>query len=188
MRWVWVLVVAGCSFEPGERATDAPPPFDPAQDCPFNYDVALTGQPSRYRLIAVERKMYEHADDCADDLEGATHLVAFNRAEVEAVSTFLNARPEVNRLWLGGVQLRGQASSRAGWFSIVGGLMADVWGGGEPNDANQPENNEENFVGIDRNRSGLIDFPVTFTGGVLCECDGQPVDLVAAAAIDAMRD
>jgi hypothetical protein len=165
-----------------------PDVFAPAADCPFNYDVTLPGQTSRYRLIAVERRVPDHADDCADDQPGTTHVVAFDDDEVGAVQAFLNQRNDVFRLWLGGVQLREQTTTRIGWLAFTGGEMADPWGPNEPNDGGAGiENSQENFVGIERNRQGLVDFPLVFTGGVLCECDGRRVDPAAAAAIEAMR-
>lgn len=195
VRSPW-LVLAACSYSPvpAELPADTTPPpdsFNAAAQCPPDYSVVLPDQTSRYRLILTGARYWEHSDDCKDDLEGATHLVAIDSAaELEQVELAVTAAGNIddNRAWVGGVQLRDQAAPGNGWLWITGGPVdLALWDGGEPNDVGGNEDNQENFISVERDRDGLYDFGNGNTTGALCECDGKPVDPAAAAAIDANR-
>jgi len=184
-----VLFVAGCSYAPTTGEPDAaalPDAFD-ATRCPADYTLILLGQTSRYRVIIDERNAWDHSDDCATDLPGATHLVAIDTpAELAQIEVALDDLPN-NRAWVGVVQLRFQAMPTMGWLSITGGPVLDVlWAIGEPNDGTV-EDDGENFASIDRDRDGLSDTNSGDSLGGMCECDGKPRDPAAVAAIDANR-
>jgi hypothetical protein len=192
--WVALGCLAGCSYDPTE--VTAPPidsapgidAFDATRDCPADYTLAFAT--SRYRVIVDGRKAWEHSDDCTSQRAGATHLAAVDSmAELDAIQNAINAIGSLpnNRAWVGGVQLRSQATPGAGWLSVTGGELVALWDGGEPNDGLNNEDNDENFVGIEVNRTGLVDFPTDDTEGAVCECDGKRLDPAAAAAIDANR-
>lgn len=196
MRLGVLVALAGCSFQP--RLGEVPAGLDAAEPdtfevarCPASYTLTLPGQSSRYRVITDGRKAWEHADDCADDLAGATHLVAVDdlaeRAHVEAAVTDVGGIAG-NKAWLGGVQPRDQIGVRIGWLTITGGPLLDgLWDDGEPNDGGVVEDNGENFAGVERGRTGLVDFPSNDNYGGVCECDGKPIDPTAQAALDANR-
>lgn len=192
MRFGWLLVGA-CSYTPVVASTEPDTvaildAFDVA-GCPSAY--AIVGQTSRYRVISEGQKAWEHSDDCNDDLPGATHLVALDTdAEVAAIQSVVEDSGNLNnnKAWVGGVQPRMQVAVGLGWLSVTGGpMITTAWEGDEPNDGGGNEDSGENFVGYERGRTGLIDFPSGDTLGGICECDGKPVDAVARAAIDANR-
>ena len=198
MRLVW-LFLAACSYapQPGEVPPDTmatPDAFNPASQCPPDYTLTLTGQTSRYRILLGSGKAWEHSDDCNDDLPGRTHLVAIDdAAELAEVEAAVENEGSIddNKAWVGGVQLRDQVGAGIGWLLVTGGpLITSAWSPGEPNDGGggNLEDNEENFVGVERGRDGLIDFPTDEDQGAVCECDGKPVDQTAAATIDLNRD
>lgn len=192
VRFGWLLLSA-CSYAPGvatpEPDTSAIPDAFDVTGCPDTYVTA--GQTSRYRVILAGRKAWEHSDDCTDDLPGATHLVALDTIEeVAAIQTVVDAAGGLddNKAWVGGVQPRMQVAVGVGWLSVTGGpMITTAWDGNEPNDGGGTEDSGENFVGYERGRDGLIDFPSNDTYGGICECDGKPLDAAAAAAIDANR-
>ncbi len=195
MRLAW-LFVAACSYapKPGEVPPDTmaiPDAFNPASQCPPDY-TTLTGQTSRYRILLGGAKAWEHSDDCNDDLPGRTHLVAIDdAAELDQVQAAVDNEGSIdsNKAWLGGVQLRDQISPGVGWLVVTGGpLITTLWDDNEPNDTGGTEDNGENFVGIERGRTGLVDFESDDEQGAVCECDGKPVDPTAAATIDLNRD
>lgn len=193
MRFGWLLLSA-CSYAPGvapEPDTAAIPDAFDVAGCPATYSTTVAGQTSRYRVILDGRKAWEHSDDCNDDLRGATHLAAPDTAEeVAAIQTIVNAAGGIdqNKAWVGGVQPRLQVAVGLGWLSVTGGpMITTAWDGNEPNDGGNPEDSSENFVGYERGRNGLIDFPTNDTYGGICECDGKSLDPTAAAAIDANR-
>ncbi len=165
-----------------------PDAFDVAS-CPSTYQIV--GQTSRYRVISEGRKAWEHSDDCNDDLSGATHLVALDSdEEVVAIQAVVQNTGNLsnNKAWVGGVQPQMQVAPGLGWLSVTGGSMiTTAWAGNEPNDGGGNEDSGENFVGYERGRTGLIDFPSGDTHGAVCECDGKPLDAAAGAAIDANR-
>ena len=171
-----------------DAAIDAPIVFNPATDCP-NYPIALGGQASRYRIIVAGARAWEQSADCANDIGGKTHLVApDNAAELTAVMTVVNATAGLpvgqGSAYVGGVQLRNQATDSAGWLSITGGALLSIWDPGEPNDGgDNVENSAENFAMLERTRTSLIDVPGTSSFGAVCECDGKPIDAAAGAAI-----
>lgn len=210
-RWACSLLAA-CSFElrPGaatpddaprdavtdapvdaaiDAAIDAPAVFNPATDCPASYLLALSGQTSRYRILTTSQPVSVHGTDCNDDLPGATHLVALDdAAELTAVMIRVNATANLpggqGCAYVGGVQLRTQATDLAGWLSITGGPLLAIWDPGEPNDGgDNVEDSAENFTMLERTRTSLIDVSGTGAFGAICECDGKPVDPAAAAAI-----
>jgi hypothetical protein len=195
---VVVMALAACDYAP-ERVgeVDAPIVIDaflPGRDCPAEYTIQILGHASRYRVILAGAAAWVHSDDCNDDRPGRTHLAAIDDGvELDGLAAVVNttANLDRNRAWLGGVQPRDQATAIAGWLSVTGGpLIATEWRGGEPNDGggNNVENNQENFIGVEKNVVGLDDFTDVETAGAICECDGNPVDPAASAAIDANRN
>ena len=189
-----LVSVAGCRFEPqvavDARADDAPV-FEPVRDCPATYDVTLGARSSRYRFILTANRAWEASDDCNDDQPAFTHLIAFDdMAEVAEAQAQVNLTPGLpgNVAWVGGVQLRMQPDPMTGWLSVTGGaLVAGPWSPNEPDDEGSGEGNDEQFVGLEPNRGGMVDYPNNRDHGGLCECDGKPLDAAAAAAIDASR-
>lgn len=201
MRWALCLLAA-CGFElrpstggsdaPIDASIDAPPDarvFDPAADCPGSYPITLAGQTSRYRIILGGQPWWVHGADCNDDRAGFTHLAAVdNASELMAIMTRLNATTGLTggqgNAYVGGVQLRNQTTDSAGWLAITGGPLLAMWDAGEPNDGGDNiENSAENFTMLERTRTSLIDVPGTASFSAMCECDGNPVDAAAAAAI-----
>ncbi len=210
-----VVLLAGCGFElrpggavdpTGDAAVDspmdapidaridgptAPPPdapFAPATDCPAAYSISLSGQTSRYRVLVTGRRPWEHAADCADDLVGATHLVALDSAaEIAAVQARITATTGLpggqGSAWVGSFQPRMQANDDTGWLKITGGPITPMWDPGEPNDGDNTENSAENYMMMERNRQSQVDVPGDRSFGAVCECDGLPVDAAAAAAM-----
>jgi len=192
MRWWASVLLAGCGFQaqPSSSAGPADAAFDAARDCPPEYAFMLSDLPSRYRIITAGHKAWEHSADCANDLIGATHLVALDTAEeIAAVQTQLDATTGLpsggqGRAWIGGVQLRAQATDSDGWLSITGGPLLPSWDPGEPNDGgDNVENDAENYAFLERTRSTQIDISGAAILGAICECDGKPVDAAAGAAI-----
>jgi Lectin C-type domain len=212
MRGVWVALVAGCGFHTagramdtgaGEPEPDAPPPIDAAIDaaiapidggfdvaqCPASYNAALPG-PSRYRLVVEAHEAWEHSDACARDLPGATHLVVLNsQAEQTAVATLVAATVTLagEAVWIGAVQLRSAARPNDGWLWLDGTALTTGWTNGEPNDIGNNENQEEQFVELEKARPTLNDSGGNVGNGALCECDGKPIAANAAAAIISNR-
>ena len=174
---------------PGDAPIDAPHVFDPATDCPGSYPIALAGQTSRYRIITAGNPAWVQGIDCSNDLAGSTHLAAIDTAaELTAVMVQVNATTSLpggqGCAYVGGVQLRNQATDSAGWLSITGGALLPSWDPGEPNDGgDNSENSAENFAMLERTRTSLIDVSGTSSFGAVCECDGKPIDATAAAAI-----
>lgn len=170
-------------------AAAAPPDsgFDYAT-CPPSYNALLPG-PTRYRLIPTPGAAWAHSDTCAADLPGATHLVVLETMpELVSVSGFVDtATTAGNAVWVGGVQLRTALLPRDGWLRFDGMPLVDGWASGEPNDNGGTENQEEQFVYLERGRRYLADRAGATGNGALCECDGKPVAATAAAAIVANR-
>ena len=194
MQLGWLLLLGACSYEPGVAPEPDGPAIPDAFDvagCPETYRTTAAGQTSRYRVILEGRKAWEHSDDCTDDLRGATHLVALDSMdEVAAIQAVVDAAGglDSNKAWVGGVQPRLQVAVGLGWLSVTGGpMITTAWDGDEPNDGGGNEDSGENFVGYERGRGGLIDFPSNETYGGICECDGKPLDAAASTAIDANR-
>lgn len=122
-----------------------------------------------------------------------THLVVLDsEAETRAIQSAIDmlAMPITVRFWIGGVQLRDQASIASGWLSFHGGPLIDsVWAPNEPSDADfTNETNAEKFVRMQRDLEHLVDAPGGSTNhGSICECDGIPVAPDARAAIESSR-
>jgi hypothetical protein len=164
--------------------------------CPASYDVALPG-PSRYRLLTVAARGWEHSDTCAQDLSGATHLVILETsAEVASIQALVDHPPATiaaNGVWVGGVQLKTATVPDESWLGFDGRpLINDSWydisGDHEPNDSNANEADHlEQFVSIVAGKSGLNDSDGSNARGALCECDGHPVAVSAAAAVAGYR-
>lgn len=196
VRLAWSCLLIGCSYDPlPAEVVDGPvvvaDAFNPAVQCPVEYGVTIPNQKSRYRVITGGRRSYEHHDDCRDDLPGATHLVAIDdQAELDGIEAALNATSNLNdnKAWVGVVQPRDLSAPGDGWLSITGGpFNLALWDGGEPNDAGDPEDDDENFAAVERNRDGVLDFFTDDSIGGMCECDGKPVATEALAAFDANR-
>jgi hypothetical protein len=207
MRVAWVALVAGCGFQtPGRGGTDAAVDADVAIDareidaaidggfdfstCPasYNLNLGLPG-PTRYRLITAGRAAWVHSDDCNNDLQGATHLIVLeDMNQVIALGNFVNNATgiEGNDVWIGGVQERGSATPGANWLGFDGAPLIGAWATNEPND-DRGEDNEEQFVKVERNRSFFVDIRGDEDNGAVCECDGKPVAKNAADAITASR-
>lgn len=194
MRVAWILLIAGCGFQgraPVGEGEAAPVPdagFD-ATTCPASYDVALPG-PSRYRLITSGSPAWVQSDACAADLSGATHLVVLDSPDelsrvvsLVAMTTTLAG----NAIWIGAVQQATAAQPGAGWLWFSGDAVTGGWGGVEPNDRDNKENQEEQFVRIEKTKLYLQDSGGSSNSGALCECDGKPIAPAAAAAITANR-
>lgn len=209
MRVVWLAVIAGCGFHTPGRAMDmasgdpepdAPPPIDAAIDagfdlaqCPASYSTALPGfsGTSRYRLVVQAHEAWEHSDGCARDLPGATHLVVLDsQAEHTAVAALVAASMGIagDAVWIGAVQLRSATRPADGWLWFDGTPLTTGWTLNEPNDVgNDESDHEEQFVELEKARPTLNDAFGTAGNGALCECDGKPIAMTAAAAIMSNR-
>ena len=198
-RIAWMAWIAGCGFQgresagQGSGAGEAAPVLDAGLDapiCPASYDVALPG-PSRYRLIPDGRTAWVQSDACDADLPGATHLVVLDApGELSSVVALVGAASTVlagNAIWIGAVQPAGAAQPGAGWLWFDGSAVTGGWGGIEPNDRDNKENQEEQFVRIEKTKLYLQDSSGTSNSSALCECDGKPIATAAAAAITGNR-
>jgi hypothetical protein len=194
MRVAGIVLIAGCGFQAhapaGEEAAPVPDAgFDPAS-CPASY-VALPGQiTSRYRLITAGHPAWTQSDACVADLAGATHLVVLEtRNELDSVTALVAAPTTAlagNAIWVGAVQQTTATLPDAGWLWLDGSAVTG-WGGNEPNDRDQQENQDEQFARIEKTKLYLQDSAGTGSNGALCECDGKPIAPAAAAAITANR-
>jgi hypothetical protein len=145
-------------------------PFEPATDCPGNY-AAVGALTSRYRLIDSSETWPTHFNDCANDLDGKTHLVVLdNQAEINALAGF-------DQFLVGHIQMPNQATAGANWFEVTGDPIDNaLWLGGQPNDNLGGENNAQNHGFIDYpSGAGVQDGPASFQARGLCECDGKPI-------------
>jgi hypothetical protein len=99
------------------------------------------------------------------------HLATVTSADEEA---FLNAHWYIQYYWLGGSQLPDQATPSTGWQWVTGEPWAYTdWQWGEPNDAgDKVENNQENQL-IGWNTKGWNDYPARATTGYFVEYDGH---------------
>jgi hypothetical protein len=192
-----LALLTACGFEapsgvPIDAKVDAAPDarrFDPRLDCPASYDITLSGQTSRYRMILEGHNVVQQNAACAADQIGATHLVALDDVnEIAVVQARVNTTAGLSQgcVWVGGVQLRDQVNDSTGWLMITGGPLAPMWDPAEPNDGgDNVENNVENYVILGGGRASQIDVGGGPTFGAMCECDGKPVDPAATAAIAA---
>jgi hypothetical protein len=168
--------------------TDAGP-FDPATDCPSNYDLALVPG-SRFRIGQTTRTAWNASDLCKGELVGATHLaVAPTREKLDALIGALTSRAD-NRWWLGTAQPTTATQPGADWLWLTGELVdASLWDSPvEPNDGNGLEDDhEDQFAFIQAGVPGLIDAQGVTLERFLCECDGRPITDDAQSAVDQSR-
>lgn len=196
-----LCALAGCGFSVGAQSSspdDAPRDVgvthDAATDsftaasCPGSY--ALSHGTSRYAIVTQTTEAWTASARCALDLPGATHLVVFDStAEQLQIQADVNATSGVvNLFWVGAVQRIDATQIGDGWLSLTGGGLLGFWSPIEPTDNDggtlDREVHAEQFVRIDRNGSGMVDAPGRIPGhGYVCECDGKPIDPVAAQAI-----
>jgi hypothetical protein len=168
-------------------AIDLPPPFDPLRDC-VGYDEILFAS-TPYRVTPADKAWVAY-DDCADDSRGYTHLaVAETREELDALIGSTNPNPRL-RFWVGGVQPRAALEHTSDWTWLTGEPIAsDLWS--YPPEPNDLDNNEadhaEQFVIIQYNVPGLADMIGSYDVQGLCECDGRPIEMAAARAVDEWR-
>lgn len=168
-----------------------------AARCPASYDLPLPG-PSRYRLIPIAARAWEHSDACANDGPG-THLVILETAaEVDSIQALLQQPPTpimADGVWVGGVQLNTATKNDEAWLGFDGHPLLVDWYMGdyiEPNNGGvdmDADKHVEQFASIVTGKyPGLNDSDGTMsTKGALCECDGQPMADSAAAAVDSYR-
>jgi hypothetical protein len=199
--WRVLTTLAGCGFSVGSQRTDASidAPVDGSIDTPadaFTLDSCgaayiITHGQSRYRIVAQPLTAWAASSSCAADRSNATHLVVVdNLTEQLQIQNDVNTTPNgTNAFWVGAVQRFDAMQITAGWLSLTGGPFAGTWSSVEPtdNDGGPPYDTEvhaEQFVRFDRNGQGLVDAPGLSAGhGYICECDGKPIDPVAAQAI-----
>jgi len=144
--------------------------------CPAAY-VMVTGSTSRYRIVTTTGTVGARHDDCNDDLSGATHLAVFETVgELAEVAATVPSNSV--RLWVGAVQPRDQTKPDGGWTTVVGGgVPANLWDTGEPDDSDGVETNDENFAFLEPNTGKLKDKDPPNLYGAICECDGKPLDV-----------
>lgn len=199
--WLALTTLAGCGFSVGAQRTDAAidSPVDAVPDVPADaFSLAdcgaaytITHGLSRYRIVATNLTAWAASSSCAADRKNATHLVVIdNLTEQLQIQNDINSLPNgTNAYWAGAVQRFDAPGIADGWLSLTGGPFAGTWSNVEPtdNDGAPPYENEvhaEQFVRFDRNGQGLTDAPGRLTGhGYICECDGKPIDPIAAQAI-----
>jgi hypothetical protein len=171
-----------------DAAIDAPADaFTPAS-CPASY--AITHGLSRYAIVTTTVTAWSASASCAADLPGATHLVVFDTTtEQLQIQADVNATsPGVNMFWIGAVQRIDATRIDEGWLALTGGPLGGFWSTIEPTDNDGStltrEVHAEQFVRLDRGGNGMVDAPGKTPGnGYVCECDGKPIDPVAAQAI-----
>jgi hypothetical protein len=141
-------------------------------------------------LIPEGRPAWTQSDACVADLPGATHLVVLeSKAELDGATALVGAATTAlagNAIWVGAVQQTPAALPSAGWLWLDGTAVTG-WGGIEPNDRDRQENREEQFARIEKGKLYLQDSAGSGNHSALCECDGKPIALTAAAAIEANR-
>lgn len=174
MRWLSVVVLAGCSFEGqpvggdaapteagvGDAATsdavvDAPAdaPAD-APSCPTAYTHMAGG--SRYRVVAAPAMWLAAEQDCENDGVG-THLVVAERLdEAGLVDTISSATA-----WIGASNRRDAAVWR--W---VTGAVTTTFGSTDSTECGQYTTMHDAFRSVACNDQR----------GYVCECDGMPAD------------
>ncbi len=197
-RWAALLLLtAGCdavfgvddAYRPDAAADAAIVDGYDTTQCPTTY-VQIGVLSSRYRLVTSTARPWDHADDCADDAPGATHLVAFSdQLEVQTIQAILDSSASLTITFLGLVQMPVATTPGEGWVQLTGEPALPVWELGQPNDGmdNAPETGQEQFGAMSKGRIGIIDVRATQVGGALCECDGRPVTSEAAQAMDVYR-
>ena len=192
MRALCIVFVAGCGFqspagETGGMSLDANASGSDST-CPVNYDLNIPG-PSRYRLIADGHRAWEQSDACDQDMQGMTHLAVIETPqELEDVRTFLKnpgSGLATGGIWIGAVQRMSATSPRDGWLGFDGADLFNGWGGTEPNDGldNNENDHSEQFVVMEKGLSFFIDIPGNSTFSALCECDGKPIDSSVATLV-----
>jgi hypothetical protein len=180
---------AGLGNDTGSATVDAPSGFSLAS-CPATY-TAITGAPSRYRVIMAGAKIADQITACNADLAGATHLVVVSSADeltaiVAYFKTLAAGMVHNDTFWVGAVQLRDQPQPNVGWLGFDDNpVVVGLWKTGEPNDNGGGENNDENFAALKRDDTGISDTGSGNTEGALCECDGVAIGPQAMAAITA---
>ena len=154
----------------------------------MSYNITLTGS-SRYRLIKEAHRPWEHSDACNQDAPAASHLVVIETAqELADINTFLmnqGTSLSGSGIWIGAVQRMNATSPRDGWLGFDGADLFNGWGGSEPNDGldNNENDHEEQFAVIEKHLTYFIDIPSSFNFGALCECDGKPIDSTVASLV-----
>lgn len=195
MRVAWVALIAGCGFQAQPARDESPTAAADAaafdfSTCPPSYTTTLTGS-SRYRLIVEGHPAWEQSDTCAADMPGATHLAVLDTLdERNAAAALINAAPTLasSGAWIGAVQLRTATLTNQAWFWFDGTPLTGSWNSGEPNDGGGGEtDHREQFVKLQKTRTGFTDQNGSEGDGALCECDGKPIAPAAAAAIAANR-
>jgi hypothetical protein len=152
---------------------DAPPD---ALMCPDVYNPIPMGPTGvQYRLVPAATTWTKAADTCEKDMLGHTHLVVLDTPEERvAVEQFLVMQ-------LGSFSLHGgyardtTADPYTGFFTVTG---EGVPSGSPPWAANEPNNGAGGapepvvWFGF---QNGLVDGPLDYQIGYLCECDHRPV-------------
>lgn len=155
--------------------------FDPATDCPNNYNLVIAGLTSHYRSITNDADWPSHHADCADDLAGATHLIVFDSPNELA----LLGQQAAFRYLVGYFQVTNQAAVDVGWLTVTGGTVpSSVWLAGQPNDNDGVEDGEQDrgFINF-QTGPGIQDGPSNFATNAMCECDGKPIPPAIAAML-----
>lgn len=194
-----VLWAAGCGFSVRSATNDAATndvsdaldsklPFDPAT-CGATYPITIGA--SRYRIEQTTTLAWTAHELCAADLAGATHLAVIDDlTERDMVQRAINDQVAgTDTFWVGGVQKLAATEIGGDWLALTGGpMIAGAWALDEPTDDDgappyTSEAHAEQFVRLNRNGIGLVDAPGRVLHGFVCECDGKPIDSVAAKAV-----
>jgi hypothetical protein len=190
MRVAWIVLIAGCGFQAHAPADEQAAAVPDAASCPASYDLVFPApSSSRYRLITAGHPAWTQSDACAADLSGATHLVVLDSQDEldRVVALVAAATTPVSSIWVGAVQQITATLPAAGWLWFDDSPVTGGWGGVEPNDRDDRENQEEQFARIEKTKLYLQDSGGNTSAGALCECDGKPIAPAAAAAIGASR-
>jgi hypothetical protein len=178
--------LADADPETPDGRADADPGFNPATDCPADYDREIAGQPgSRYRYVAVERVFFEQFNDCNNDHSDWTHLISADTvAEAVAAAAF---GPELAYSFIGAVQDGRAREPGEDWYSFSGEPLPPIpWGDMAPDDANNQENGTENVVAI-KGDGEIYDVVLGADVYAVCECDGQGIDPDVAELVLALE-
>ncbi len=172
MRWLWVVVLAGCGrvgFEPLASAsgdggtTDTTLPIDALQCLP-TYTLVNGGC---YRVQKSPALSWADAEDaCEDDGAGAHLVVPIDLAEVRLIQDDVLGAA-VADAWIGISDRAFAGTHRA----VTGGIAFTLWAPGQP-DAADP------CVDIGAS-ADMKDSACTDVNDFICEYDGVPADRTA---------
>lgn len=145
--------------------------------CPETYNPIPMGPPNvQYRYVPLATTWPKAADSCKSDLEGHTHLVVLDtdaeRVAVEQYLIMLTGGFAVHA----GYARDTSANPITGFFAVTGEVVPSTqppWAPNEPNNG-AGVGSPEPIVWFGF-QTGLVDGPLDYQVGYLCECDHRPI-------------